>query len=144
MSAYRLFYSSIQLLHILPSSLIRTLAYTPCRQSRLPRLSISGPKQCSISAAQWLPQPCMTMKLWSTTPTSRSSNRYYGGTILGTIQNAETFYDIVKSTRLPSYRGENCQTWVENVINGAVRESILGRSAIYQRYEPSLGGKYCF
>lgn len=62
--------------------------------------------------------------------TSRSSNRYYGGTILGTIQDAETFYEIIKSTRLPSYRGENCQTWVENVISGAVREGILERNAI--------------
>jgi hypothetical protein len=52
-------------------------------------------------------------------------------TILGTIGDVEGFKTLMLSIPLPN-TGENCQTWIKNVVDGAVKQGRLPASAIGQ------------
>jgi hypothetical protein len=58
-----------------------------------------------------------------------SCNKYYGGTILGTIDDFGEFQRIIRSTPMPGPK-ENCQSWVERVIRTAVNRRLLGPDAL--------------
>jgi hypothetical protein len=60
---------------------------------------------------------------------SRSSSRYYGGTVLGTIDDLAEFQSIIRSTPMPGYN-ENCQSWVERVIRTAINRRLLNTDAL--------------
>lgn len=68
---------------------------------------------------------------------NRPSGGYQGGTVLGTIDDLYAFQAIVRSTPLPGLPGygENCQTWVEDVVSTAVNEGLLNSDALETLYQ---------
>jgi hypothetical protein len=49
--------------------------------------------------------------------------------VLGSIDDIEEFMRIVDRTPLPR-RGGNCQTWVRNVVAGAIDRGLLKGEAL--------------
>jgi|SRR5271154_4368928 len=56
---------------------------------------------------------------------------YGGHTSLGRISDFDAFKSLMLATSLPK-AGENCQTWIKNVVDGAVRKGSLPQSAATQ------------
>ena len=56
------------------------------------------------------------------------SVNYGGHTMLGRISDLDGFTSLMLDTPLPK-AGENCQTWIKNVVDGAVKKSSLSQTA---------------
>jgi hypothetical protein len=60
---------------------------------------------------------------------NKTQSALFGGeVVMGIITSEETFKALMLSTPLPK-DGENCQTWISNVVHNAVQQGILNKAA---------------